>query len=222
MKPGMYIMASEPIWTAYFINTSHQSICLYVYVARLGYRCNEYTTNNRRIVGCVVFYAIHVVSKESLWVSVYSLSLLGNGSVNTFQRQRGIVADIVFDASMSFQRKVCNLFFPELLVTKSVVIFPSSTCEACSGFISVFYMFFSIFPYGCYVLWSSESITYGMALIQPLSELGKWWTQNTSDHQISASKVENGDLSIIRNMFGESAIQYLFSPSRNAPPHQPL
>jgi hypothetical protein len=31
MKPGMYIMAPEPISTAYFINPSHQSVCLYVY-----------------------------------------------------------------------------------------------------------------------------------------------------------------------------------------------
>jgi hypothetical protein len=34
MKLGMYIMAPEPISTVYFINTSHQSMCLYVYVAR--------------------------------------------------------------------------------------------------------------------------------------------------------------------------------------------
>jgi hypothetical protein len=27
----MYIMAPEPISTAYFINPSHQSVCLYVY-----------------------------------------------------------------------------------------------------------------------------------------------------------------------------------------------
>jgi hypothetical protein len=31
MKLDMYIMAAEPISTAYFINTSHQSVCLYVY-----------------------------------------------------------------------------------------------------------------------------------------------------------------------------------------------
>jgi hypothetical protein len=31
MKLGMYIMAPEPIPTAYFINPSHQSVCLYVY-----------------------------------------------------------------------------------------------------------------------------------------------------------------------------------------------
>jgi hypothetical protein len=31
MKLGTYIMAPEPISTAYFINPSHQSVCLYVY-----------------------------------------------------------------------------------------------------------------------------------------------------------------------------------------------
>jgi hypothetical protein len=31
MKLGIYIMAPEPISTAYFENPSHQSVCLYVY-----------------------------------------------------------------------------------------------------------------------------------------------------------------------------------------------
>jgi hypothetical protein len=31
MKLGMYITAPEPISTAYFINPSHQSVCLFVY-----------------------------------------------------------------------------------------------------------------------------------------------------------------------------------------------
>jgi hypothetical protein len=31
MKLGLYIMAPGPISTAYFINPSHQSVCLYVY-----------------------------------------------------------------------------------------------------------------------------------------------------------------------------------------------
>jgi hypothetical protein len=32
MKLGMHIMAPGPISTAYFINPSHQSVCLYVYL----------------------------------------------------------------------------------------------------------------------------------------------------------------------------------------------
>jgi hypothetical protein len=31
MKLGMCIMAHEPISTAYFVNPSHQPVCLYVY-----------------------------------------------------------------------------------------------------------------------------------------------------------------------------------------------
>jgi hypothetical protein len=31
MKLGVYIMTPEPILTAYFINPSHESVCLYVY-----------------------------------------------------------------------------------------------------------------------------------------------------------------------------------------------
>jgi hypothetical protein len=58
----------------YIINPSHQSVWLYVYpfinVARqrLGkkkrYGGNEYTRNNRKIIGLVIFYAVRVVSKE--------------------------------------------------------------------------------------------------------------------------------------------------------------
>jgi hypothetical protein len=36
MKLGMYVMEPESISTAYFINLSHQSMCLYVYIP---YRC---------------------------------------------------------------------------------------------------------------------------------------------------------------------------------------
>jgi hypothetical protein len=32
VKPGMYIMAPEPIWMAYFINASLRSVCLHVWV----------------------------------------------------------------------------------------------------------------------------------------------------------------------------------------------
>jgi hypothetical protein len=68
MKLGIYILAPEPISTAYFINLYHQSVCLHVYSAIVArqkrYRGNEYTRNNKRIVGRVVSYAVSVVSKE--------------------------------------------------------------------------------------------------------------------------------------------------------------
>jgi hypothetical protein len=33
MKLGLYTMVPEPVSTAYVINASHQSVCLYLYVA---------------------------------------------------------------------------------------------------------------------------------------------------------------------------------------------
>jgi hypothetical protein len=79
----MYITAPKSISTAYFINTSHQPVCLYAYhpivatqrldkilptVARqrLGkkrYRGNEYTRNNMT-AWRVVFCAVRVVSRR--------------------------------------------------------------------------------------------------------------------------------------------------------------
>jgi hypothetical protein len=63
MKLGMCSMAPHPISTAYFINLSHQSVCLYVcmcihpFIARqrLGKHITAAanTRNNRRIIGCV-------------------------------------------------------------------------------------------------------------------------------------------------------------------------
>jgi hypothetical protein len=61
-------MAPETISAAYFINPSHQSMCLYVYpLSLLGngsvklYRGKEYTCRNRSIVG-LIFCAVRVVS----------------------------------------------------------------------------------------------------------------------------------------------------------------
>jgi hypothetical protein len=72
MKLGMYIMAPELISTAYLLNPSRQSVCLYVYpliVARQRLGRNVIaatnTRTNRIIVGRVVLYVVCVVSKES-------------------------------------------------------------------------------------------------------------------------------------------------------------
>jgi hypothetical protein len=62
MQLGMYIMAPEPISTAYFINPSHEFLYMWNSVKRC--RGNEYTFN-KTIVGSVVFYAVRVVSMES-------------------------------------------------------------------------------------------------------------------------------------------------------------
>jgi hypothetical protein len=68
MKPRMYIMASEPTSTAYFINASHQSLSV-----GASYRC-----------------------KVTARLSVSLLSVLRNDSVNTFPRQQKIVGGVVF------------------------------------------------------------------------------------------------------------------------------
>jgi hypothetical protein len=67
IKFGIYIMALESISTAYFINFSHQSMCLYVYppvIARQR-RCKNVTTHNyRRISGRGIFYSVRIVSRK--------------------------------------------------------------------------------------------------------------------------------------------------------------
>jgi hypothetical protein len=73
MELGMYVIAPEPISTVYFINLSHQSLCLYVYsltVVRQRFGKNfiaatNTETTNKGIVGRVVFHAARIVSKKS-------------------------------------------------------------------------------------------------------------------------------------------------------------
>jgi hypothetical protein len=86
IKLRTYIMVSELISTAYFIISSHQSVCLYVCplwflgncsVKTLQQYCgNEYIRNNRRIVGRVVFYAVLILPKESRLLVLSRSSLL--------------------------------------------------------------------------------------------------------------------------------------------------
>jgi hypothetical protein len=49
MKLGMNIMAPGPISTAYFINASHKSVCLYVYIARQRLGKNITAATNTRV-----------------------------------------------------------------------------------------------------------------------------------------------------------------------------
>jgi hypothetical protein len=78
MKFGTYIMAPELTSTMYFINPSLQSVCMCIppSVARqqLGKHIPVATNalNNRRIVECIVFCAVSVISKgESVGLFVY-------------------------------------------------------------------------------------------------------------------------------------------------------
>jgi hypothetical protein len=72
-----YVMAPEPISTAYFINPSRKSLCLCVYphiIARQALSKHVPAAKNTLAVFC----AVRVVSKESLCIP---LSLPGSGSV---------------------------------------------------------------------------------------------------------------------------------------------
>jgi hypothetical protein len=78
MKLSKYVMAPEPISTAYFINPSSVCVCVcvcvhvYVYTLLLlgsgsvkHYRGNAYKCSSWRIVGHIVFFAVRIISKES-------------------------------------------------------------------------------------------------------------------------------------------------------------
>jgi hypothetical protein len=57
------------------------------------------TCNNRRTVGGAVFYTVHAISKDSLWVCVcIPLSLPGIGLLNTFPQQQIIAGSVIFYA----------------------------------------------------------------------------------------------------------------------------
>jgi hypothetical protein len=109
-KLGMYAMVREPISTAYLINPSHQSACLYMYPpyhcqATARYtrsRDNEKTWNDRRIGGSVY-----------LWVCLWSsLPLLGNNSVKRFPRQDRIVGGVVLCAASVVSKQSRRLLLP--------------------------------------------------------------------------------------------------------------
>jgi hypothetical protein len=109
MKLGIYIMAPEPILTAYFINPSHQSVSVCVLdsivaTQRLGEkhpRCNEYTQQKN----WTSFLCGPCRLKAELVNVCIPLPFLGNGSVNTFPKQRRIVGGIVFNAVCAVSEK---------------------------------------------------------------------------------------------------------------------
>jgi hypothetical protein len=116
MKLDMYIMATEPISTTYFMNP-----CVSVCVFRLSLQSNGSVKcippfgARQRLGKHVPAQRIHTTIEELLDASfsvlsvsyqrrvcgsvfVSPLSLLGNNSVKTFPRQRRIVGGVVFCA----------------------------------------------------------------------------------------------------------------------------
>jgi hypothetical protein len=75
------------------------------------------TCNNRRIVGRVIFYVVHVISKERLCVCLcIPLSLQGSSLVNTFPWQRRIVWGLVFCAVRVVSKESRCLVLPRTIV----------------------------------------------------------------------------------------------------------
>jgi hypothetical protein len=67
MKLGIHIVELVSISTAYIMNPSRQSVYLYVYlcISLLGNGLVDTFPWQRKIVGCIIFYAVRVVSKGS-------------------------------------------------------------------------------------------------------------------------------------------------------------
>lgn len=73
MKLRMNITAPEPIYTAYFINASTLCICMRISPIVANHRIGKHirttmVTNYNKIIVRVAFYAVSVLSEDSLWV----------------------------------------------------------------------------------------------------------------------------------------------------------
>jgi hypothetical protein len=101
-KLGMYIMATESISTAYFINLSHHSVRVSFLLLKGNgsVKCFPLSVLGNGSVNTLPRQRIHrIVGCVCLWVCLcILLSLLGNSSVKTFPRQRRIVVGVVFYA----------------------------------------------------------------------------------------------------------------------------
>jgi hypothetical protein len=71
MEIGIYIMTPEPISTAYFINPSHQSVCLYVYPPTVA--------RQRLVKNVTAVTNTHVALEELLDASFPMWPLLNQG-----------------------------------------------------------------------------------------------------------------------------------------------
>jgi hypothetical protein len=113
MKLGVYIMAPESISTAYFIINPSISLCVCMRILpiiarqQLGKHIPTATNtlNNRIIVGCTVFCAVCIISKESLWECL-CIPLLSQQLGKCGNEEFLEVASSM--RSMSYQRKVGN------------------------------------------------------------------------------------------------------------------
>jgi hypothetical protein len=108
IKLEMYVMTPEPISMKYFLNPSHQSVCLHVHPSYRYWAIGKHvsiainTRNNRRII-----------ERECLWACIsIPLLLLGNYYVNTFPRQWRIVTGVVFYVVRAVSNESRRLVLP--------------------------------------------------------------------------------------------------------------
>jgi hypothetical protein len=100
MKTGTWVYLNSLLYES--LSSVCVSVCMFLCIfarQRLSRHISVTTNtrNNTRIVRGVVFCMVNAVSDESLWVRLcIPLSLIGNGSVNTFSRQRRVVGGVVF------------------------------------------------------------------------------------------------------------------------------
>jgi hypothetical protein len=94
------------------------SLCFsYVYVARQRLGKNLTTAMNTHTVteeflNTFFLYGLCCIKEEFVVVSVYPPSLLSNGLVNTFLRQRGIVGGTVFYVAHVMSKESMQLVLP--------------------------------------------------------------------------------------------------------------
>jgi hypothetical protein len=146
------------------------------------------TLNNRKIVGCVIFYAVRVLSKERMWASLYiPLSLKGKGSLNTLPRQRRIVAGVLFYSvdvvskegrRLLFSRTSCYfLRYPRLFLS---LLLSLTRLSSLNWWLTFRLIIFSFNPRAFLVIIFCElfsSLTLSQT-IEPQIMRGDWWTIN--------------------------------------------
>jgi hypothetical protein len=126
MKLGIHIMAQEPVSEAYFINPSHQSVCLHVYPS---YRCKAkarlcatyHSVIDNSSVNTFLRQWIPATIEELLDACVCGsvcipISLLGNSFVMMFPRRRRIVGGVVFYAVRVVSKESRRLVHPRSFV----------------------------------------------------------------------------------------------------------
>jgi hypothetical protein len=114
-KLGMYIKAHEPISAAYFINSSHKSVCISL-LSLLGngsVNCIHPFIASQRLGKHVPAAKIEELLDACVGrgCRCIPLSLLGNNSVKTFPRQR-TVGGVVFSAVHVVSKESWRLVLP--------------------------------------------------------------------------------------------------------------